>query len=81
MILLLATVLARNQKRHDVKTAGIVISAVIVAAFGGLLAMNGLTNTLLVMLVSISMFLICGIPLKKICIVGCVYAFLAASST
>lgn len=78
VILMLATVLARNQKRHDVKTTGIVISAIIVAAFGGLLAMNGLTNTLLVMLVSISMFLICGIPLRKIMIVGCVYAVLAA---
>lgn len=76
VILWLAAVLAKNQKRHDVKTAGIVYSAVIVAAFGGLLALNGLTNTLLVMIVSISMFLICGIPLKKILIVGCVYAVL-----
>ncbi|MCM1491135.1 MAG: FtsW/RodA/SpoVE family cell cycle protein [Muribaculum sp.] len=77
VIIWLATILAKNQKRHDVKTIGIIYSAVIVAAFGGLLALNGLTNTLLVMLVSISMFLICGIPLKKILIVGCVYAVLA----
>lgn len=76
VILWLATVLAKNQMRHDVKTKGIIISALIVAAFGGLLALNGLTNTILVMLVSISMFLICGIPLKKICIVGCVYGVL-----
>lgn len=77
VIILLAVVLAKNQKRHDVKTTGIVLSAIIVAAFGGLLALNGLTNTLLVMLVSISMFLICGIPLKKIFIVGSVYVALA----
>lgn len=79
VIIWLATVLAQNQKRNDVKTKGIIYSAIIVAAFGGLLALNGLTNTLLVMVVSLSMFLICGIPVKKILIVGCVYAALAAS--
>lgn len=76
VIIWLAAILAKSQKRHDVKTSGIVYSAIIVAAFGGLLALNGLTNTLLVMVVSVSMFLICGIPLKKICIVGGVYAVL-----
>lgn len=76
VLIWLATVLAKNQKRHDVKTQGIVISAVIVAAFGGLLALNGLTNTLLVMVVSLSMFLICGIPFKKICIVCGIYGVL-----
>ncbi len=76
VIIWLATILAKSQKRHDVKTSGIVYSAIIVAAFGGLLALNGLTNTLLVMVVSVSMFLICGIPLKKICIVIGIYALL-----
>lgn len=76
VIIWLAAVLAKNQKRHDVKTAGIIYSAVIVALFGALLARNGLTNTLLVMLVSISMFLICGIPYKKIAIVSGVYLVL-----
>lgn len=76
VIIWLAAILAKSQKRHDVKTSGIVLSAVVVAAFGGLLALNGLTNTLLVMVVSISMFLICGIPLRKICIVVGVYAVL-----
>lgn len=76
VIIWLAAILAKSQKRHDVKTSGIVYSAIIVAAFGGLLALNGLTNTLLVMVVSVSMFLICGIPLKKICIVVGVYAVL-----
>lgn len=76
VIIWLATILAKSQKRQDVKTSGIVYSAIIVAAFGGLLALNGLTNTLLVMVVSVSMFLICGIPLKKICIVIGIYAVL-----
>lgn len=76
VIIWLAAVLAKSQKRHDVKTSGIVYSAIIVAAFGGLLALNGLTNTLLVMVVSVSMFLICGIPVKKILIVIGVYAVL-----
>ncbi|MDE6649728.1 MAG: FtsW/RodA/SpoVE family cell cycle protein [Muribaculaceae bacterium] len=76
VIIWLAAILAKSQIPHDVKTSGIVYSAIIVAAFGGLLALNGLTNTLLVMVVSVSMFLICGIPLKKIFIVGGVYAVL-----
>lgn len=76
VIICLATVLARSQLSHDVKTKGIVYSALIVAAFGGLLALNGLTNTLLVMVVSVSMFLICGIPVRKIMIVIGVYAVL-----
>lgn len=76
VLIWLATVLAKNQKRHDVKTRGIVISAVIVAMFGGLLALNGLTNTLLVMVVSISMFVIGGIPNKKIFTVFGIYVAL-----
>ena len=76
VIIWLAAILAKSQKRHDVKTSGIVYSAIIVAAFGGLLALNGLTNTLLVMVVSVSMFLICGIPVKKIAIVIGVYTVL-----
>lgn len=76
VIIWLATILAKSQMRHDVKTSGIVYSAIVVAAFGGLLALNGLTNTLLVMVVSVSMFLICGIPLRKICIVIGVYGVL-----
>ena len=76
VIIWLAAILAKSQKRHDVKTSGIIYSAVIVAAFGGLLALNGLTNTLLVMVVSVSMFLICGIPLKKILVVIGIYAVL-----
>ncbi len=76
VIICLAAILAKSQKSHDVKTSGIVYSAIVVAAFGGLLALNGLTNTLLVMVVSVSMFLICGIPLKKIVIVVGIYGML-----
>ncbi len=76
VIIWLAAILAKSQQRHDVKTSGIIYSAIIVAAFGGLLALNGLTNTLLVMVVSVSMFLICGIPVKKILMVIGIYAVL-----
>ena len=76
VIIWLAAILAKSQKRHDVKTSGIIYSAIVVAAFGGLLALNGLTNTLLVMVVSVSMFLICGIPLRKIVIVIGIYGVL-----
>lgn len=76
VVVWLATILARNQKKRDVKTQGIVYSAVVVAFFGVLLARNGLTNTLLVMLVSLSMFIIGGIPMKKILIVIGIYSVL-----
>ncbi len=64
VIIWLAAILAKSQKRHDVATWGIVYSAIVVALFGGLLALNGLTNTLLVMVVSVSLCLLCGIPCK-----------------
>lgn len=76
VVICLATILARNQKKKDVKTRGIVYCAVVVALFGALLARNGLTNTALVMGVSLAMFLIGGIPMKKILGVMCVYGVL-----
>ena len=47
--------------------------AIIVIVFAGILWINGLTNTILIMGVSICMFLIGGIQWKKLAAVGAVY--------
>ena len=74
MVVLLATILGRNQCRGGVYNKGIVFSALVVMVFGLFLWRNGLTNTILVMSVSISMFIIGGIPIKKLAVVLCLYA-------
>lgn len=74
VVLLLATILGRNQRPGGVTTVGIVTSAIVVVVFGAVLWINGLTNMLILMLVSISMFLIGGIPWSKFFAVLTVYA-------
>lgn len=73
VVLLLASILGANQKPGGVSTKGIILSAVTVVVFGGCLWANGLTNMILLMGVSLAMFLIGGIPLKKVLVVLLVY--------
>ena len=65
IVTLLAYILARSQKNKDVTTGGIIGAAFIVAVFGGLLLQSGLTNTLLLMCISICQPLL-GNPLSAI---------------
>lgn len=74
VIILLASIMAKNQKPGGVSTQGVVKAAIVVLIFGGSLWKNGLTNTLLLMGVSICMFLIGYVPMKKLCIVLICYA-------
>lgn len=74
VVLLLARVLGCNQRLNDVANSAIVTSAIIVVVFSGILWVNGLTNTLLLMGVSVAMFLIGGIPMRKLMMVAAVYA-------
>lgn len=76
IVTLLAYILARNQEKRDVSNWGMFLSALVVAVFGGLLLFNGLTNTLLLMCISISMMLIGGAKLKKIFIVLVAYVMI-----
>lgn len=69
VIILLASILAKNQKPGGVSTRGVVMAAVVVLVFGGSLWKNGLTNTLLLMGVSICMFLIGYVPTRKLAVV------------
>ena len=73
IIIWLATILGKNQQPGGVSTGAVVKVAIIVIVFAGILWINGLTNTILIMGVSICMFLIGGIQWKKLAAVGAVY--------
>ena len=73
----LAYIMAKNQQDRDVSVKGLVLSTVVVAVFGGLMYQSGLTNTLLLMCISGSMFLIGGARFKKLMILGIVYILVA----
>ncbi len=86
VVLLLATILSKNQTPGGVTNRGVVMSAIVVMIFAALLWKNGLTNTILLMVVSLCMFLIGGIQFRKVaCVLGlygiCASALLAAKYT
>ncbi len=74
VVLLLATILSRNQCPGGVSNRGVILCATTAMLFGAALWSNGLTNMILIMGVSISMFLIGGIQWKKFLMVMLVYA-------
>ena len=72
--MVVALVMARTQvKGGGVKTIGVTICAVAILLFSGMLAPQGLTNTLLLMSISMSMMIIGGIGFRKLLIVLAVY--------
>ena len=73
----LAYIMAKNQQDRDVSVWGLVLSTVVVAVFGALMFQSGLTNTLLLMCISGSMFLIGGARWKKLIVLALVYAVVA----
>ncbi|MBD5328349.1 MAG: FtsW/RodA/SpoVE family cell cycle protein [Bacteroides sp.] len=78
-VLLLAAILSKNQAPGGVTNSGVIQCAVVVVVFGALLWRNGLTNMILLMGVSISMFLIGGIQWKKFGVVMLVYVCCAGA--
>lgn len=64
-VLVIAYIMSRNQEPRGVKTRGVIWSCVFVCIFSMLLFSQGLTNTLLLMGISLSMMLIGGIQWKK----------------
>lgn len=79
VVLLLATILSKNQAPRGVTNKGVIMSAMVVVIFGACLWKNGLTNMLLLMGVSISMFLIGGIQWKKFFVVMAIYGVCAGA--
>lgn len=75
VVILLAKILGQHQEVRGVTTRGVIEAAAIVIIFGGLLWKNGLTNTILLFGVSLSMFLIGGMKWKKFGAVLLVYIF------
>ncbi len=76
VVLLLAKILAKNQMKEGVTNRGVVISTCVVTVVAGVLWINGLTNTVLLMVVSVSMLLIGGIQGRKFLVVVLIYACL-----
>lgn len=74
VIIWLATILGKSQRPGGVSTGAVIKVAIIVVVFAGILWINGLTNTILMMGVSVCMFLIGGIQWKKLGAVALVYA-------
>ncbi|MBD5194697.1 MAG: FtsW/RodA/SpoVE family cell cycle protein [Bacteroidales bacterium] len=79
VVCLLASILGKNQTRGGVTNTGVITAAVVVVIFSACLWKNGLTNTLLLMSVSICMMLIGGIQLKKFLMVMVVYGVAAGA--
>ena len=73
IVLLIAWFMAKNQMVEGVKNNGVILCAFAVMLFGGLLFKQGLTNTILLMSISLSMMLIGGVQWRKFMTVLIVY--------
>lgn len=73
VVVLLAKILGDNQLSGGVKSGGVILVAIVVLVFSAVIWVNGLTNMILLMGVSIAMFLIGNIEWKKLVIVFVVY--------
>lgn len=79
--LAIAWILSRTQiidddGKHDVSWGGIIASAIVVLISSALLFNQGLTNTILLMSISICMMLVGGVSWRKLGIIMCVYLVL-----
>lgn len=65
VVILLARILGREQTKGGITTKGVISAAFVAVVFGICLWKNGLTNTLLLFMVSVAMFLIGGMKWKQ----------------
>lgn len=75
-VLVIAYIMSRNQEPRGVKTKGVIWSVVFVCIFSALLFSQGLTNTLLLMAISLSMMLIGGVQWKKFTVILIFYGII-----
>ena len=80
IVTLLSYILAKSQKNRDVSNKGMAAAAIAVLIYGATMIKSGMTNTIILMAISLSMMLIGGAKLKKIGIVLCVYAVLGGGA-
>lgn len=74
VVILLARILGREQKGGGISTKGVISAAIVAVVFAGCLWKNGLTNTLLLFMVSVAMFLIGGMKWKQFFIIMAIYS-------
>lgn len=79
VVTMLAFILARSQKNNDVSMWGLVASVIVVAVFGLLMLRDGLTNTALLMGISLSMMVVGGISWRRIIIVMAMFGIVVAA--
>lgn len=79
-VLVIALIMSRMQEPNGVKTKGVVWSALSVIIFSGLLFTQGLTNTILLMAISLSMMMIGGVQIKKLFVVFAAYAIIGGGA-
>ena len=73
IVVILSAILAKNQKVGGVTTRGVWQCAIVVLVFCGLLVRNGMTNTLLIFCISLAMFIIGGMELRKVLFILVIY--------
>ena len=69
VVILLARIMGREQTKGGITTKGVISAAFVAVVFALCLWKNGLTNTLLLFMVSVAMFLIGGMKLKQFILV------------
>lgn len=79
VVLILAKILSKNQTPGGVTNKGIIMSALVVVAFAAFLYKDGFTNTMLMMIVSLCMFLIGGIQWRKFFLIIAIYGVCGVS--
>jgi cell division protein FtsW len=79
-VLVIALIMSRMQEPNGVKTKGVLWSALSVILFSGLLFTQGLTNTILLMAISLSMMMIGGVQFKKLALVLVAYAVIGGAA-
>lgn len=80
-VLAVAWLMSRTQKRKSigVEDSGVIMAAAVITFFGALLVPQGLTNTLLLMAISMGMMVIGGVPWKRIFVVLGIYVVAAGA--
>lgn len=76
VVVVLASILGKNQQYHGVSFKGVLLSSIVIAVFAALTYRNGLTNMVIIMGVCLVMALVGGIPFKKLLVLGGVFGII-----
>ena len=79
IVTLLSYILAKSQKNRDISTGGMIAAGTAVTIYGGLMIRSGMTNTLLLMSISVTMLVIGGAQFRKIAILFGAYIIIGGA--